>query len=167
MEAPLIDESKPNSNTKMPTAPSCFGRGTVYYGLKAMGLLGAVGCGLYTCFELMWSESNNIQWKIIYVYLTLFSAVIISAECDLMVHPRLKEFSLFITKHIGRSMFYIFMGGVILQEYGYIPGIWLITTGVLNVLALLLCSQALHHPNSQPAAVASSSAASTPSSKPI
>lgn len=121
----------------------CLGPRTVYYLLKIAGIFGAISAGIYTCNKLMY-DYQNIRWSIIDFYETLFSLFIVSAELEQLEHPALKKFGLFLTTYIGRAIFYIFMGGLLLDgSWGMVPGIWLLVCGVINIMALCACKEQL------------------------
>lgn len=107
--------------------------------LRVMGILGAIGIGLYSANDFLWAPFD-LRFKIVDAYLCMFAAVIISAEMNWMTHPWIAGFGLFLTKYTGRAIFYIFLGGLVLDGYGYIPGIWLLATAVLNIVSLCFCS---------------------------
>lgn len=125
---------------------------TPLYVLKALGIAGALGSGFYTTFRLMW-QPENVRWAIVFFYLSLFAVIILSAELNLLKHRLFRRSGLFLTSFTGRAFFYIFMGGLMLQDYGLIPGIWMICTGFFNLFAQCMFSDAL---SAKPAAAMSS-----------
>ena len=128
-------------------APQWCGSNTTLIILKICGLLGAVGSGLYTTFEVMYSasgeENNQIRWKIINTYLSIFAIVITSAELNLLRHPQMAKFGAFLTTFTGRAILYVFIGGLLLKSWGFIPGIWMLATAGLNITAQCMCPKAL------------------------
>jgi hypothetical protein len=117
-------------------------RGTLLL-LKVLGILGAIGCGEYATYSVMW-HPDGFRWAILFFYIVLFSLFIITAELELLQHKVFKQFSKFLTTFTGRAIFYIFIGGLLLKDYGWIPGIWMISVGFLNVIAQCACSEALN-----------------------
>lgn len=120
-------------------APSFCGPKTVLYLIRGAGLLGGFGGGLDTTYKLMWPETFNIRWAIIFFYLCIFCLFIISAELDLLNHPIFKKFGRFMTTFSGRAFFYLFIGGLIMngsEWYQYIPGVYLCACAILNIVAL-------------------------------
>lgn len=105
----------------------------LYYGLKGLGVLGALGTGLYTTFAVMWG-SADIRSTIVFFYLSVFCIFIISAELGLLNHPHFRKLGRFLTTCVGRAFFYIFIGGLQLDGYGYITGVYMIALGILNLL---------------------------------
>lgn len=105
-----------------------------YYLVRFMGGLGAFCTGLYTTWAIMWAEMD-IRSRIIFVYLSLFTGIICSAEGNLLQHPHFSRVGRFLTTCIGRAFFYIFIGGLLLNGVaGWILGIYMIAIGVVNIL---------------------------------
>lgn len=109
--------------------------------LKIAGILGSLGAGCYCAFRLMWNF-ENLRMGIVYAYLTLFCAILLSAELTLLdMHRHFKQFGRFLTTFTGRALVYIFIGGLMLEGVpGYVVGIYLITLGIVNLLAQCLCT---------------------------
>lgn len=132
--------------------PQCCGEKTPLYVLTGLGLLGAVGSGLYTTYMFLW-EYENIRWSIIHLYLTFFSVAIVSAELGLLNHPAFKKFGMFLTTFTGRAFFYIFIGGLVLDGWGWACGIYMIALGLLNLFAQCAWSDALSAKTSATASI--------------
>ena len=113
----------------------------LYYGLKVLGMIGALGTGMYTTFIIMWGDDLQFRTAIVFFYLAIFCVFIISAELGLLNHPHFRKFGRFLTTCVGRAAFYIFIGGLQLDGYGYITGIYMISLGVLNVLLQCFCAE--------------------------
>ena len=122
--------------------PSCFGPKTMTYVLKGLGVTGAVGCGWYTSFKLMW-DNENVRWAIVFFYLSFFCIAIVSAELNLLNHPHFSKFGRFLTTYVGRAVFYIFIGGLLLDGNGWYPGMYMIILGVVNIVSQCLFSDQL------------------------
>jgi hypothetical protein len=119
-------------------AGQCCGPRTWYWVLKVLGILGATGCGLYSSFSLIW-RPGSFRWAVIFAYLVFFSVVIQSAELELLSHPWLSKYMKFLRSYFGRAAFYFFLGGLTLNGvdwYDYIPGCFMIATGLLNLMVL-------------------------------
>ena len=117
--------------------------------LKGMGILGSFGAGFYSTYMALFapsgSEENKIRWKIIFFFLAFFSVLCTSAELNLLKHPAMAKYGVFLTSYIGRAIFYIFIGGLLLKDYGFIPGCWLLGTAILNIFALCCCKDAIEN----------------------
>jgi hypothetical protein len=120
----------------------CFGPRTMYWLLKFAAILGAVGAGVYSCNQLMYTYTT-IRWSLLHFYNTIFSLFIFSAEFELLEHPALKATFGILLSYTGRALFYFFMGGLMLDSWGYVPGIWLLCTGAANIIALCFCKAQL------------------------
>ena len=143
----------------MPPAPTCCGPRTLYYILQVGGIVGAVASGLYTTYMLMW-EYTTLRWAIMYFYLTVFSFAIIIAELGFLQHKAFHTYAMFLTTYTGRGLFYIFMGGLLLKDWGIVVGIYMFTMAILNIGSVCCYSDNLKE--GQPK-VESASTASTPS----
>lgn len=143
----------------------CLGPRTMYWVLKMAGVLGAIGSGVYSCFQMMW-QYENIRLSIIHFYVTLFSVFILSAEFEILEHPWTRKLGMFLTRYIGRAIFYIFIGGLLLEHWGFVPGVWMIAAGVLNVLVLCMCKDQLDGKAAADATVPQTPGGSTAAEKP-
>jgi hypothetical protein len=127
--------------------PQWCGSNTTLYILRACGLLGAIGSGLYTTFMVMYAPASSDQatwrWKVIYFYLAFFSVAITSAELDLLRHPAMQKYGNFLTSFTGRAILYVFIGGLLLHEWGFVPGCFMLFTAGLNIVAQCFCPKAL------------------------
>jgi hypothetical protein len=120
--------------------PLCFGPKTYHYLLKGAGLLGATASGFYTTYRIMWNF-DDLRWAIVFCYLVVFNMMMISAELNLLGHRHFRRFGRFLTTFVGRAFFYIFIGGLMLDGVpGWIIGIYLMTLGVVNIIAQCACS---------------------------
>lgn len=118
----------------------CFGPKTWEYVLKAASLLGIVAAGFYTTYRLMWNF-DDLRWAIVFGYLIIFNVVLFSAELNLLKHRHFKRFGRFLTTFVGRALFYVFIGGLLLDGIeGWVIGIYLMTLGVANIIAQCVCS---------------------------
>jgi hypothetical protein len=118
---------------------TCLGPRTVYWMLKAAALLGALGAGLYSCNELIFpkdSDDRTAQWTLLHFYNTLFSVLVTSAEFEVLEHPTLKAAFGVLQSYVGRAAVYVFMGGLLMDGWGYIPGVWLMVVATCNILGL-------------------------------
>ena len=122
--------------------------------LKIAGLLGCFGAGCYCCFGVMWNF-QNLRMSIVLVYLTAFCAILLSAELKLLdMHRHFKQCGRFLTTFTGRALMYIFIGGLLLEGVaGYIVGIYLITLGIVNMLAQCLCTGSEKEGEGNPATI--------------
>uniref|UniRef100_A0A6U4P6B6 Uncharacterized protein n=1 Tax=Neobodo designis TaxID=312471 RepID=A0A6U4P6B6_NEODS len=118
---------------------TCLGPRTVYWVLKISALLGALGAGLYSSNHLIFPKDDDDkepQWVLLHFYNTLFSVLVTSAEFEVLEHPKLKAAFGVMQSYIGRAATYIFMGGLLMDGWGYVPGVWLMAVALANVLGL-------------------------------
>ncbi|ESL10636.1 hypothetical protein TRSC58_01627 [Trypanosoma rangeli SC58] len=108
--------------------------------LQLLGVAGAFGSGSFALFLLMWSpprELGEVRMHIAFVYVVFFAVVLPAAELGMMQHQHLARFTRFLLSHVGRALVYIFIGGLLLGNHvgGWVVGVYMISLGVLNVLA--------------------------------
>jgi len=106
----------------------------LYYLIRILGGLGSFCTGCYTCWAVMWADMD-LRSRIVFIYLTVFTGIICSAELNLLQHPHFARVGRFLTTCIGRAFFYIFIGGLLLSGiWGWVLGIYNISIGVVNIL---------------------------------
>lgn len=143
----------------MPPKASFIGSRLSQNILKALGVAGAIACGLFSTYKLMW-QPESVRWAIVFFYVSFFSLFIISAELGLLNHKQFRKFGMFLTTYSGRAAFYIFLGGLLLHDYGWIPGVYMLCLGVTNVVAQCVCTgDAAARPNSTAVVAAQTPAA--------
>ena len=124
--------------------------------LKVLGVIGAFASGCYTTYGVMYN-AEDLRSRILFFYLSWFAVIMLSAELNLLAHRHFKRFGRFATTFTGRALFYIFIGGLLLNGWiGYTIGGYLIGLGVFNIVGQFM------FPNSEDAKLDSQTAAAPP-----
>ncbi|KNH09357.1 hypothetical protein XU18_0042 [Perkinsela sp. CCAP 1560/4] len=99
--------------------------------LRYAGVIGAAATICYSLYMLILHFEFFLAFM--YVYLILFAFALIFAEVGVFNQSRYRAYFLFLTRHAGRGLFYIFVAGLLLTGWGIPIAAYLIIVGVLNV----------------------------------
>mmetsp|Transcript_20186 Transcript_20186/g.34829 ORF Transcript_20186/g.34829 Transcript_20186/m.34829 type:complete len:174 (+) Transcript_20186:49-570(+) len=108
--------------------------------LRACGVCGAAASCGFSLWRLVFAagtdDDNTVRFKVLYSYLVLFCVAIATAELN-MIPSNVLKLALFLQSNMGRGLFYILMGTLIVFSgwLGFAIGLSMIGLGVLNIKA--------------------------------
>eukprot|EP00668_Euglena_longa_P011516 GGOE01013922.1.p1 GENE.GGOE01013922.1~~GGOE01013922.1.p1 ORF type:complete len:198 (-),score=40.51 GGOE01013922.1:161-691(-) len=108
--------------------------------LRGLGVLASSAGGAFCAWRLLLAsatdDDRSVRFKILYVYLTLLCVAVAAAELNL-VPPRILKMALFLLTNMGRGLFYILLGTLVLFSgwLGFFLGLSLLALGGINVYA--------------------------------
>eukprot|EP01062_Namystynia_karyoxenos_P062134 TRINITY_DN55062_c0_g1_i1.p2 TRINITY_DN55062_c0_g1~~TRINITY_DN55062_c0_g1_i1.p2 ORF type:complete len:175 (+),score=69.37 TRINITY_DN55062_c0_g1_i1:82-606(+) len=103
--------------------------------VKCLGVLGCAAAAFYCLFRLFSGDipSPKVRWALLFIYLSLLSCALAAAELGWGQIRPLYQYFMLLTSHFGRAVLYVFIGCLLLDGYGWYPGLFLIAVGVCNL----------------------------------